>query len=293
MHWRPDVAAGADEGVSVLRVVSAEAFEPSTKRIVHDTLERVQKCWKKEFKIEMEPRADFGHASYTLSFPADSHRPPTSGLLTLALGEPDLSDASDGQVEAWKQATQRAVGQAVDTLASKDILFLSRRRLKRRQHAPSVAQKLSWMLCRIGNEEVLKEAGCVLDVVLNPPDVQAVAAASSKPLVPPPQQQSQEAEGSEDEPEAAASDEPEGSAYSRVLSGLTDGLTRHLNNQLKEACPQPPSQREAYRPQNRHRKKRCVNPAHEPAHVGAPDQQPSSPMQTDGSGHGTAQVRVG
>ena len=93
--------------------------------------------------------------------------------------------------------------------------------------------------------------------------------------------------------EAAASDEPEDSAYSRVLSGLTDGLTRHLNNQLKEACPQPPSQREAYRPQNRHRKKRCVNPAHEPAHVGAPDQQPSSPMQTDGSGHhGTAQVRV-
>ena len=106
------------------------------------------------------------------------------------------------------------------------------------------------------------------------------------------QQQSQEAEGSEDEPEAAASDEPEDSAYSRVLSGLTDGLTRHLNNQLKEACPQPPSQREAYRPQNRHRKKRCVNPAHEPAHVDAPDQQPSSPMRTDDSGHGTAQVSV-
>lgn len=239
MHWRPnDAASVAENGehLSIVRLLSDESFYVSGDRPVHDAFATVAKTWAKEFGMKLTPRNKVDHTSYWLDLPVVNGQAPVSGVLTMAIDSPIFRSAaaSTGTRKKYLSAAQHAVGQAVDALASRDILFLSQRRLRRQKFAPSIAQKLSWMLCKIGDENVLNEFASALGVEYARLAADTRAIARRYPLA------SAVASGAASEDENATSDADGRTPHARVVAKMTAGLTEHLCGQLREACPAAP-----------------------------------------------------
>ena len=248
MHWSPDCPAAAaahadsEEPSSIVRLLTDESFRVGDigSTPVHDAFAAVAKTWAKEFAMELKiaPRSTLDHTSYCFELPVVRGQPPVSGVLTVAIDSPTGNIAAGSAGTAYVRAAQYAVGQAVDALASRDILFLSQRRLRRQQYAPAIAQKLSWMLCKIGDEAILNECASALGVEYDQLAADTRAIATSH------QHRDQltaasAAAGSNGEDDNMASD-AENTPHARVVSNIAAGLATQLCAQLREACPAAP-----------------------------------------------------
>ena len=244
MHWCPDCPAAAAahaesaEPSSIVRLLTDEPFRIGDNTPVHDAFVAVAKTWAKEFAIKLTPRNELDHTSFSFELPVVRGQAPVSGVLTVAIDSPTGNVAAGSTGTAYVRAAQYAVGQAVDALASRDILFLSQRRLRRQQFAPAIAQKLSWMLCKVGDEAILNECASALGVEYDQlaADTRAIATSHQHRD----QRAAASATGGSNGEDDSMPDAGENTPHARVVSNIAAGLATHLCAQLREQCPATP-----------------------------------------------------